>query len=247
MANAYFRLFPLEWLGQVRVLSLEETGVYFTLTLMMLEREEPLPIDMKRTARALRTTPKTLATIVEALSDQGLIWETKGGFMSNFVQEELQRTEEIREKNSRAANKRWEKNQAKSTVGSYGRNANAMRTQSHTSPVQYSAEPALQAGDLPSSSSEVVGNGETRSDSASPAHNEDRCVYVGMTVDHSKRGLVVVEEMFPAKRSVRVRVEATGEIVDMPISNGVEFINPPTRSREGGDELPPNIDDDIPF
>lgn len=224
MASAYFRLFPLEWLGQVRMLSPDEIGVYFTLTLMMLEREGPLPIDMKRTARALRTSPKALAAAVEALIEQSLIWETDDGFMSDFVQQELQRTEEIRKKNSRAANMRWEKKVTKSTSDGYARNARAMRTQSHTSPVQSSSEPALQAGDLSSASSTSQlgrSNGQRAPDGAPPINTEMR------------RGedILVVEGY--SENRVLVRNSSTGETEALTVQRCVDLMD--------------DIDDEIPF
>lgn len=221
---AYFRLFPLEWLGQVRMLTPEETGVYFTLTLMMLERESPLPIDIRRTARALRISPKSLTTTLEDLVEQGLIWEAEDGFMSDFVQQELQRTEEIREKNSRAANKRWAKKSIKTVGDRSERNAGAMRAQSHTSPVQSSAEPALQAGVLPSASSTSMHSGENgrrAPDGAPPVNTEMR------------RGDDILVVNGYSENRVLVRNMSTGGTEALTVQRCIDLMD--------------DIDDDIPF
>jgi hypothetical protein len=85
---------------------------------------------------------------------------------------------------------------------------------------------------------DVVGQGETRADRASPSHDEDRCVYVGKKVEHRKLGSVVVEKIFPAQRTVRVRVSASGQVRNMTISDGIEFVEPPSDLQEARDEIP---------
>lgn len=132
MDAPYFPFYPADWLsdGNVRIMTLEESGAYITLLAFMWQegKDCTLPDDDRYLSKLLNLSSRKWSSIRKTLIDgPGAVFSSSDGKLTNNrLTKEWQKALGKIKQNADAANARWGKNKSKGKVGI----ADAMHTHS---------------------------------------------------------------------------------------------------------------------
>ena len=122
----YIRFFGDDWLSGTQSLTLEERGVLITLVALTATAGEAPAYDVERLARRLGCTRAKTIKLMEALCSVGKITIEDGRIYQPRALKETKKAQENSEKQTKIANARWAKSDAKANENKPADDATAL-------------------------------------------------------------------------------------------------------------------------